>query len=96
MHPLSESARLVLDRMKLDHTYGVQELRTLAGDAGVERVREIMHELWIHRHVERAGYSAWRRQRSAPPQASRPVAGDAAPVKPEDLFDHEAFAEFFE
>jgi len=96
MRPLSESARLILDKMEPDRRYNVEELRAFTPDAGVERVREIMHELWIHRHVERTGHSGWRRQASAPPHAPRPVAAEAKAVKPEDLFDHGAFAEFFE
>lgn len=96
MHPLSESARLVLDKMETDRDYDVQEIRAFCPDAGIERLREIMHELWIHRQVERLGYSAWQRHRSASPHAARPATGDGQAVKPEDLFDHGAFAEFFD
>jgi len=96
MHPLSESARFVLDRMEPNRRYELQELRALLPDGGIERVREIMHELWIHRQVERAGHVAWRRHASVPPHAPRSGAADAKAVKPEDLFDHDAFAEFFE
>ena len=98
MHPLSESARNVLDRMEPDRRYDAQDVRAFCPDTGIERVREIMDELWIHRHVERVGHSAWRRHRSTPPHVPDPVAGDGGTtaVRPEDLFDHAAFAEFFE
>ena len=96
MHPLSESARLILDRMEPDRRYDAQELRALIPGAGVERVREIMHELWLHRQVERAGPVGWRRHASVPPHAPRSAAVGAKAVKPEDLFDHDAFADFFE
>jgi len=96
MRPLSESARLVLDRMEPDRRYDAEELRAFLSEAGIEQVREIMHELWLHRQVERAGHSGWRRHASAPPHAPRPRAANAKAVKPEDLFDHTTFAEFFE
>lgn len=96
MHPLSEIARMILDHMEPDRRYGAQELRAFSPDLGIERVRDIMHELWIHRQVERAGYSAWRRCRSVSPHAPDPRPGDNRSVKPEELFDHAAFAEFFE
>jgi hypothetical protein len=96
MPPLSESARIVLERMEPDRRYGAQEVRAFCPDMGIERVRDIMHELWIYRQVERVGYSAWRRHRSVSPHTpdSRPV--DNRSVRPEDLFDHAAFAKFFE
>ena len=96
MQPLSESARLVLDRMEPDRRYDAQEIRAFCPDTGVERLREIMHELWVHRHVERVGYLAWRRHRSAPGDTADAESVDARRVRPEDLFDHAAFAEFFE
>jgi len=96
MRPLSESARAILDKMEPDRPYDPQEIRAFCPDTGVERVRELMHELWVHRHVERAGYSGWRRHRSSSPHAPRPATADTARVKPEDLFDHAAFGEFFD
>jgi hypothetical protein len=54
-----------------------------------------MHELWINRQVERVGYSGWRRCRSALPDRPHPVSGETQVVKPEDLFDHATFADFF-
>lgn len=95
MHPLSEAARFILDRLEPDRRYGVQDLRALVPSAGVERIREIMHELWIQRQVERVGDLGWRRRRSAPPHAVRSAVPDTTPVKPEELFDHDGFAEFF-
>ncbi len=93
---LSESARIVVDRMESDRCYAVQDIRALCPDAGIECIREIMHELWIQRRVERVGNLAWRRHRSAPPHAARPAASANREVRPEDLFDHSAFGELFE
>jgi hypothetical protein len=81
--------------MEPDQPYDVQGLRRLAADAGVERLREVMHELWVHREVERVGHSGWRRHRSAPAGAAPPPVRQARLVKPEELFDHDAFEEFF-
>jgi hypothetical protein len=95
MDALSESARFILDRMEPDRLYAAQDLRAFRLDTTVEQLREIMHELWIHRQVERVGYSCWRHRRSAPPHVPHPVAGTLNVVKPEDLFDHATFPEFF-
>ena len=95
MRPLSESARLLLDCMEPDRRYDAQELRAFVPDTGIERLREIMHELWLHRQVERAGDLAWRRRRSAPPYRNRSVAADTTPVTPEELFDYAGLTEFF-
>ncbi|HET7697088.1 MAG TPA: hypothetical protein VFK57_15355 [Vicinamibacterales bacterium] len=95
MPSLSESARIVLGRMDPDRPYQLQDLRLVARDASPERLREIMHELWIARQVERVGDAAWRRHRSAAPHASHPASGEIKTVKPEDLFDYASFAEFF-
>ena len=108
MHVLSKVARFVLDRMEPDRCYEALDLRAFVPDASAERLREIMHELWVNRQVERVGYSGWQRLRSAPPH-QRSVdaqldAPDVAPasdfrqtkvVKPEDLFDHGSFTDFF-
>jgi hypothetical protein len=94
MHPLSESARFILDQMEPDRRYDPQDLRALVPDTSVEGLREIMHELWINRQVERAGHAGWRRHRSAPLHQPRP-AREVQAVKPEDLFDHATFADFF-
>ena len=77
-------------------------------DASAERFREVMHELWVNRQVERVGYSGWQRHRSAPAHegsvdAQHDGRGAAAVsgfrrtkvVRPEDLFDHGSFADFF-
>jgi hypothetical protein len=95
MHPLSEHARFILERMEPDIRYEPQELRGFVPDISVERLREIMHELWIHRQVERVGYSGWRRQRSTAPSPPRPASGQVETVKPEELFDHATFEDFF-
>jgi hypothetical protein len=95
MHPLSEDATFILDRMEPERRYEPQDLRALAPGASIESLREIMHELWVNRLIERVGYSGWRRHRSAPPHAAPAISRRAGPVRPEDLFDHAAFADFF-
>jgi hypothetical protein len=95
MPPLSDLAAFILDRMDPHRQYEPRELHALVPDTGVERLGEIMHELWIGRHVERAGPSGWRRHRSAPPHRSQTVSGEPQTVKPEELFDYASFADFF-
>jgi hypothetical protein len=95
MHTLSADARRVLDRMEPDHRYEAQDLRAFVPEIGGERLRDVMHELWVNRQVERVEHSGWRRHRSASPHAPRSVSARAAAVKPEDLFDHGTFADFF-
>jgi hypothetical protein len=95
MSPLSDYARFILDRMEPGRPYEPQDLRAFDPGVSIERLREIMHELWVSRQVERIGYSGWRRHRSAPPHRPRPVSRDMKLVKPEDLFDHATFAGFF-
>jgi hypothetical protein len=96
MHALSTDARFILDRMEPDRRYEAWDLRTFVPDVSAEGLREVMHELWVSRQVERVGHAAWRRHRSAP-DSQKPV--DAQPdslgVKPEELFDHDSFADFF-
>ena len=108
MHPLSKAARFILDRMEPDRRYDASELHEFAPDASAEGLREVMHELWINRQVERVGYSGWQRHRSAPAHegpvdAQLDERGEAPEsgfrqnkvVKPEDLFDHGSFTDFF-
>ena len=97
MHALSRAARLVLDRMEPDRRYEAVDLRALAPDASVDQLREIMHELWVNRQVERAGFSGWQRHRSAAPHQQPADTGfrQTKVVKPEDLFDHDSFTDFF-
>jgi hypothetical protein len=94
MPPLSEYAGFILNRMEPDRHYEPQDLRAFLPDTSLERFREIMHELWIHRQVERVGYHGWTRHRSAP-RLPHPVSREMQAVRPEDLFDHATFAEFF-
>jgi hypothetical protein len=108
MYTLSKDAKIILDRMEPDCCYEAAELRAFAPDASADGFREVMHELWVNRQVERVGYSGWRRHRSAPAH-QRPADAhlDAegtvrAPgfrqtkvVKPEDLFDHGSFTDLF-
>jgi hypothetical protein len=108
MHTLSAPARGLLDRMQSDRNYEIADLRALMPHAGAETLREIMHELWVNREVERVGHLAWRRHRSTSPHErrtdSRLENADTTPasalpetkvVAPEELFDHDAFADFF-
>ena len=108
MQTLTKMARAILDRMEPDRSYETSDLRAFVPDASPETLRELMHELWINREVERAGDSGWQRHRSASPQSrpahAGPDAGDLASVsghgqtkvvKPEELFDHDSFADFF-
>jgi hypothetical protein len=96
MAVLSKDARFILDRMEPDRSYEAQDLRALLSDASAERLREVMHELWVNRQVERIGYSGWQRHRSAPAHQQQAGAQPQAKrVKPEDLFDHGAFSDFF-
>ena len=61
---------------------------------GAVRARN-MHELWIDRQVERVEYSGWRRHRSVPRHRQQAASLEVQVVKPEDLFDHDPFADFF-
>jgi len=102
---LSARARSILEHMEPDRGYDRDELRAFAPDLTMEDVHDVMRELWVHRQVERFGYSGWRRQMSWSPAASSsergptPRAGRAAAgtrtVKPEDLFDHSQFEDMF-
>ena len=95
MPGLSEDARFILDRMEPDRSYEAVDLRALVPGASAERLQELMHELWVSRQVERIGYSGWQRHRSAPVH-QRPVEfQETKVVKPEELFDHGSFEEFF-
>jgi hypothetical protein len=101
MHALSKDARFILDRMEPDRCYAALDLRALVPEASAEGLREVMHELWVNRQVERVGYSGWQRHRSAPahqePVDAQQGSGfrQTKVVKPEDLFDHGSFADFF-
>ena len=95
MQPLSTDASFILDRMEPDHRYELQDLRAFVPGIGPDRLREIMHELWVERRVERVEHSGWRRHPSPPADAPRPVSRDVQLVKPEELFDHARFEAFF-
>jgi hypothetical protein len=104
MHAVSKDARFIVDRMEPDRCYQASDLRALLPHASAEGFREVMHELWVNRQVERVGYSGWQRHRSAPAhqgpvdaQHDGPISGfrQTKVVKPEDLFDHGSFADFF-
>jgi hypothetical protein len=71
MYALSKDARFILDRMEPDRCYESLDLRAFVPDTSAEGLREVMHELWVNRQVERVGYSGWRCHRSAPAQSMR-------------------------
>ena len=108
MRALTKDARFILDRMEPDRRYDESELRALLPHVSAEGFREVMHELWVNRQVERAEHSGWRRRQSAPAHQAPVDAQHDGPggartsrfrqtkvVKPEDLFDHGSFADFF-
>jgi hypothetical protein len=108
MRAFSRVALFILDRMEPDRRYEASDLCAFVPDASAEKLREVMHELWINRQVERVGHSGWQRHRSAPshqtPVDAQLDARDVTPVsdvrqtkvvKPEDLFDHGSFTDFF-
>jgi hypothetical protein len=95
MHRLSKHAIAILDRMEWDRHYEPEDLRALAPEMSIEHLREIVHELWVNRQVERVGHSGCRRHASGPAQASQPALRQTKVVRPEELFDHDTFADFF-
>ena len=101
MQILSERVRELLEKMKPDRAYQLADLRPLMPGAGTDTLREMMHELWVNRQVERVGDAAWRRHRSLSPHergAGDTVASSSRETKvvtPEELFDHDAFSDFF-
>jgi hypothetical protein len=101
---LSARATAILGQMVPNRSYETKDLRAFAPELTLEHLHDVMRELWVARQVERAGYSGWRRERSASPatdaarsghQRSRPVGTHYKPVKPEELFDHDAFEDMF-
>jgi len=95
MHGLSKDARFILDRMEPDHRYDALQLRAVVPHLSAEGVRAVMHELWVNRDVERIGDAGWRRHRSAPAHQEESGFRQTKVVKPEDLFDHDSFSDFF-
>ena len=101
MQILSERVRELLEKMKPDRPYEIADLRALMPNAGTDTLREMMHELWVNRQVERVGDAAWRRHRSVSPHERRADVASASSsrqtevVKPDELFDHDSFADFF-
>jgi hypothetical protein len=92
---LSKDAVRMLGRMDAERDYGADDVRALAPEISVEHLREVMHELWVSRQVERVGYSGWRRQGAGPPSTPESRPQPVATVRPEELFDHAAFEDFF-
>ena len=103
---LSARATAILQRMEPDISYDPKELRAFAPELTLEALQDVMRELWVHRQVERVGYSGWRLERSTSPmeQHIRPrlhgrtaadIAARSKTVKPEDMFDHSEFEDMF-
>ena len=108
---MSPHAADILEQMEPDLGYELSELRAFVPELSMEGLREVMHELWIARQVERFRDSGWRRVRSTcgsqkasmntanwrnANAGTRNVApGQNRAVKPEDLFDHDTFSGFF-
>ena len=105
MSSLTPKAAFILDCMEPERAYDPTELRAFVPDTSMEGLRETMHELWVERHVERFGYSGWRRRPSTCDAGEvhdgsasvecPDVAKEIKAVKPEDLFDHDRFSRFF-
>ena len=110
MPVLSGRALAILDQMESDRGYEASELRALVPELTMDGLREVMHELWIAREVERFRDCGWRRVPGTPGQRENVDAGRRASanagtgdapslrignVRPEDLFDHESFAGWF-
>lgn len=101
MQTLSDRVRELLEKMNPDRAYEVADLRALMPGAGTDTLREMMHELWVNRQVERVGDAAWRRHRSVSPHERRAADALASSsretkvVTPEELFDHDSFSDFF-
>ncbi len=94
MPALTQKAEAILSRMEPGLAYGPSDLRPLAPGESNETLRELMHELWVNRCVERVGYAGWRLSHSTA-AADPPVSAPPKTVKPEDLFDHDRFSGFF-
>jgi hypothetical protein len=111
MDALSTDAATILEHMEPNRGYDMRELRRVVPDLTLERVHEVMRELWVHRRVERVGYSGWRKECSSsaggatkPPArsdegtADRQCEGEPRKkkgIRPEDLFDHSGFEGIF-
>ena len=101
---LSARARAILDQLEPNRCYEAKDLRAFAPDLTLEHLQDVMRELWVARQVERTGYTGWRRESSVSPatdatrsadRRSRPAGTHYTPVKPEELFDHDAFEDMF-
>lgn len=95
MSALSARAAAILDLMEPEQGYDAAEVRAFAPDLTPDALREVMHELWIARHVERYKGAGWRRVRMVRPRQPDVASLRVGRVKPEDLFDHDSFADVF-
>ena len=64
MPAMSAHAADILEQMEPNRGYEASELKRFVPALSMEALREVMHELWIARQVERFSYSGWRRVRS--------------------------------
>jgi hypothetical protein len=84
MQDLSPEAAAILASMESDRAYDAADLKALFSNTSMDSLREIMHELWLNRCVERFGYTGWRRQRStcASKYAPDPRSCASCPIAP--------------
>jgi hypothetical protein len=93
---LSSRAAAILELMQPDRGYRPADMRALVPDLNPDSLHEVMHELWIAHKVERFQETGWRRVpngRQAAP--ADPMTLRVGRVKPEDLFDHDSFSDWF-
>ena len=79
---LSARAAVILEQMEPGCSYEAKELRAFVPDLTLEQLHDLMRELWVARQVERAGYSGWRRERSASPATEATRSGNHRPAPP--------------
>ena len=93
---MSAHAADILEQMEPNRGYEPSELKGFIPGLSAEGLREVMHELWIARQVERFGFSGWRRVRSTRgAEGADRTLSEPRLVKPEELFDHDSFGELF-
>jgi hypothetical protein len=64
MQALSSEAAAILQVMEQGRVYEASQLRTRFPALSADGLRQVMHELWVTRQVERFGDAGWRRQES--------------------------------
>jgi hypothetical protein len=64
MQALSSDATAILEVMEPNRLYKASELCARFSELSMDALRDIMHELWVKRHVERHGHLGWLRQQT--------------------------------